>query len=259
MKPTAGDMARCKTELEEQGYCLVPGALDPPQLEELRSTLVQVAAEEIANGTDYVYDDGANQRVWVLLNKGRIFEGLVQNELALELVGHLLDPGFLLSNVNANIAGPGGKPMFLHSDQDYVRSPFPEYALVTNVMWFLDDFTDENGATRIVPMSHKLRHNPDYTQHYETVAVTGPAGAAMVFHGGLWHQTGANRTVDQRRRGILTYYCRPFMRQQENFFKSLDDAVLARATPRLRQLLGYEMWLGGVGAIGGLPRDAPRF
>lgn len=259
MKPTPVDMKRYKAELKEQGYCLVRDALDPAALNELRSTLVRVAAEEIANGTDYVYENGSNQRVWVLLNKGRCFEALVQNEIALELVGHLLDPGFLLSNVNANIAGPGGKPMFLHSDQDYVPSPFPQYALVTNVMWFLDDFTDENGATRIVPMSHTLRHNPDYAKQYDTVALTGPRGTAMVFHGGLWHQTGANRTQDQKRRGILTYYCRPFMRQQENFFKSLDDAVLARATPQLHQLLGYEMWLGGVGAIGGLPREAPRF
>ena len=252
-------MARYKSELEEQGYCLVHDALDPTELETLRDALVHLAADEIANGTDYVYEDGSNQRVWVLLNKGRCFEALVQNEIALELVGHLLGPGFLLSNVNANIAGPGGKPMFLHSDQDYVPSPFPHYALVTNVMWFLDAFTDANGATRIVPMSHKRLHNPDYTQQYDTVAVTGPAGTAMVFHGALWHQTGANRTTDQKRHGILTYYCRPFMRPQENFFKSLDDAVLARATPRLRQLLGYDMWLGGVGAIGGLPRDAQRF
>jgi ectoine hydroxylase-related dioxygenase (phytanoyl-CoA dioxygenase family) len=258
MKPTAANMARYKAELQEQGYSLVRDALDPAELKELRDTLVRVAAEEIANGTDYVYEDGSNQRVWVLLNKGRCFEELVQNEIALELVGHLLGPGFLLSNVNANIAGPGGKPMFLHSDQDYVPAPFPPYALVTNVMWFLDEFSDENGATRIVPMSHKRLHNPDYTQRYDTMAVTGPPGTAMVFHGALWHQTGPNRTQDQKRHGILTYYCRPFMRTQENFFKSLDDAVLARATPRLRQLLGYDMWLGGVGAIGGLPREAQR-
>jgi ectoine hydroxylase-related dioxygenase (phytanoyl-CoA dioxygenase family) len=259
MKPTAADMARYKSELEEQGYCLVHDALDAAALQTLRDALVHVAADEIANGTDYVYEDGSNQRVWVLLNKGRVFEELVQNEIALDLVGHLLSPGFLLSNVNANIAGPGGKPMFLHSDTDYVPPPFPPYAMVCNVMWFLDDFTDENGATRIVPMSHKLRHPPDYAKRYNTVAVTGPRGTAMVFHGGLWHQTGANRSTDQKRRGILTYYCRPFMRQQENFFKSLHDDVLERATPRLRQLLGYEMWLGGVGAIGGLPRDAQRF
>ena len=259
MKPTAAEMDRYRAALDEQGYCLVRDALEPARLTELRETLVRLAAEEIASGTDYVYEGGSNQRVWVLLNKGKCFEELVQHEVALELVGYLLGEGFLLSNVNANIAGPGGKPMFLHSDTDYVPAPFPPYALVTNVMWFLDDFTDENGATRIVPQSHKLGRPPDYSKRYETVAVTGPRGTAMVFHGALWHQTGANRTADQKRRGILTYYCRPFMRQQENFFRSLDDAVLARATPRLRQLLGYDIWLGGVGAIGGLPRDWPRF
>ena len=259
MKPTVAEMDRYRAELDEQGYCLVRDALEPGQLTELRETLVRLAAEEIANGSDYVYEDGSNQRVWVLLNKGRCFEDLVQHEVALELVGYLLGEGFLLSNVNANIAGPGGKPMFLHSDTDYVPAPFPPYALVTNVMWFLDDFTDENGATRIVPHSHKLGRPPDYSKRYETVAVEGPRGTAMVFHGGLWHQTGPNRTANQKRHGILTYYCRPFMRQQENFFKSLDDAVLARATPRLRQLLGYDIYLGGVGAIGGLPRDWPRF
>ena len=176
-----------------------------------------------------------------------------------ELVGHVLGPGFLLSNVNANIAGPGGKPMFLHSDQDYVPAPFPPYALVCNIMWMIDDFTAENGATRIVPMSHLRFRPPNYAKRYESVPVTAPRGTMLVLHGALWHQTGANTTRDEKRRGILAYYCRPFMRQQENFFESLRDEVRTRATPRLRQLLGYEMWLGGVGAIGGLPRNAPRF
>jgi ectoine hydroxylase-related dioxygenase (phytanoyl-CoA dioxygenase family) len=252
-------MNRHTTELDEQGYTLVQGALPPDEIDELRETLVRVAADEISSETDYVYENGSNQRVWVLLNKGEIFERLVQNEVVLDLIQYLLGPGFLLSNVNANIAGPGGKPMFLHSDTDYVPAPFPPYALVSNCMWFLDDFTDENGATRIVPLSHKLGHQPDYSRQYDTVPVTGPRGTVMVFHGGLWHQTGPNRTENEKRHGILCYYCRPFMRQQENFFKSLRNDVLERATPRLRQLLGYEMWLGGVGAIGGLPRNAPRF
>jgi ectoine hydroxylase-related dioxygenase (phytanoyl-CoA dioxygenase family) len=126
-------------------------------------------------------------------------------------------------------------------------------------MWFIDDFTADNGATRIVPLSHTKLRPPNYAKQYESVPVTGGRGTMMVLHGATWHQTGANVTRDQKRRGILCYYCRPFMRQQENFFKSLDPAVLERATPRLRQLLGYEMWLGGVGAIGGLPRNGPRF
>lgn len=252
------DLTQYKELLDAHGYCVVEGALADERLNELRETLDRVAKEEIENETDYVYDEGSNQRVWVLLNKGRCFEELVQDPLVLELIEHLLGNGFLLSNVNANITGPGGKPMFLHSDEDYVPAPFPPYALVANVMWFLDDFTAENGATRIVPMSHTLRHPPEYSNKYDTEPVTGKAGSAMIFHGALWHQTGANVTKDRKRRGILTYYCRPFMRQQENFFKSLDAAVLARATPQLKQLLGYEIYLGGLGAIGGLPRTATR-
>lgn len=251
-------MKRAYAELDDQGYTLVSDALTAPQIDELREALVRVAAEEIENDTDYVYENGSNQRVWALLNKGEVFERLVQNETILTLVGHLLGSVFLLSNVNANIAGPGGQPMFLHSDQDYVPSPFPEYALVTNAIVFLDDFTAENGATRIVPGSHKLRTRPDYSNLPETVPVTGPRGTVMVFHGALWHQTGANTTRADKRHAILCYYCRPFMRQQENWFRSLDPGVLERATPRLRELLGYDIYLGGLGAVGGLPRNAPR-
>src|SRR5262249_18452239 len=157
-------------------------------------------------------DDGANQRVWVLLNKGRIFEELVENELVLDLIGHLLGPGFLLSNINAHIVGPGGKPMFLHSDTDYVPAPFPRYALVANATWVLDDFTVENGATEIVPGSHQHRYPPDYsgTTRYDLVPVIGPRGTVMVFHGGLWHRNGRNRTAVEKRHGLLSYYCRPF-------------------------------------------------
>jgi ectoine hydroxylase-related dioxygenase (phytanoyl-CoA dioxygenase family) len=258
MPATPEAMGRYRSELDENGYCLVEDAATPSEIDELRETLIHVARDEISTDTDYVYENGSNQRVWALLNKGLQFERLVENQTALELVSHLLGKVFLLSNVNANIAGPGGNPMFLHSDQDYVPSPFPEYALVTNVIWFLDEFTSENGATRIVPGSHKLRTRPDYSKLPETVAVTGPRGTAMVFHGALWHQTGANTTRSEKRHAILCYYCRPFMRQQENWFLSLDPQVLARATPRLRELLGYKIYLGGLGAIGGLPRNATR-
>jgi ectoine hydroxylase-related dioxygenase (phytanoyl-CoA dioxygenase family) len=258
MAPNAEELVRYAAELDQNGYCLVREAIETSELDLLRETLVRVAAEEIENDTDYVYENGSNQRVWALLNKGEVFERLVQNETILTLVSHLLGKVFLLSNINANIAGPGGNPMFLHSDQDYVPPPFPEYALVTNAIVFLDDFTAENGATRIVPGSHKLRTRPDYSNLPETVPVTGPRGTVMVFHGALWHQTGPNTTVADKRHAILCYYCRPFLRQQENWFLSLRPEVLERATPRLRELLGYKIYLGGLGAIGGLPRSATR-
>ncbi|HMC80605.1 MAG TPA: phytanoyl-CoA dioxygenase family protein [Acidimicrobiia bacterium] len=256
------DQDRARADLATHGYCLIEGALAPDRVAAIRNRLDELCQSEIADGTDYVYEGGSNQRVWNLLNKGGVFEELAQEPLVLGLVEHLLDFGFLLSNIDANAAGPGGSPMFLHADQSFVPPPWPPYPLVANAMWMIDDFTPDNGATRIVPGSHLLGRGPDYgtgeAVTAETVPVCAPAGTAMVFEGRLWHQTGANTTADQRRFGILAYYCRPFMRQQENFFVSLRPDVLERATPRLRQLLGWEHYFS-LGMIDGMPRQGMRY
>ncbi|TMC49182.1 MAG: phytanoyl-CoA dioxygenase family protein [Chloroflexi bacterium] len=256
----SGGLQQATAELEENGYCLLRDALDRDRLGAVRQRVVEVAAAEIADGTDYVYEGGSNQRVWTLLNKGDVFVDLALEPRILEVMEQLLGSGFLLSNIDANIAGPGGKPMFLHADQSYVPAPWPwPFPLVANVMWMLDDFTPENGATRIVPGSHKLGHGPDHAAGMpESVPVCGPAGTAMIFDGRLWHQTGANVTEGERRHGILAYYCRPFMRSQENWSLSLRPEVLASAPPRLRRLLGYEIYLS-LGMIDGMPRKGPRF
>ena len=252
------DLKKATADLDEHGYCLIEGALPPDTLDAVRTRLAEQAATEIADGSDYVYEAGANQRVWTLLNKGEVFEELAQERLILKLMGHMLGPDFLLSNIDANIAGPGGKPMFLHADQSFVPPPWPSYPLVANVMWMLDEFTPENGATRIVPGSHKLGQGPDWSNLPETVPVCGPAGTAFVFEGRLWHQTGANTTQSERRHGILAYYCRPFMRQQENWFVSLKPEVLERATPVLRHMLGWDIYFS-LGMIDGMPRQGMRY
>jgi ectoine hydroxylase-related dioxygenase (phytanoyl-CoA dioxygenase family) len=252
------DLKQAEADLGEHGYCLVEAALTPDQVGELRNRLVELAEQEIRDGTDYVYENGCNQRIWTLLNKGDCFIDLALHPRVSELMVHLLGYGYLLSNIDANIAGPGGPPMFLHADQSFVPPPWPEYPLVANAMWMLDDFTPENGATRVVPGSHKRGEGPvPTTDDSMTVPVCGPAGTAMVFEGRLWHQTGANTTLDQRRHGILAYYCRPFMRTQESWFLSIDPEVLERR-PELRPLLGYELYLS-LGMIDGMPRTGPRF
>ena len=80
----------------------------------------------------------------------------------------------------------------------------------------------------------------------------------MAFDGRLWHQTGANVTGEQRRFGILSYYCRPFIRSQENWFVSLGPEVLEQATPALRRLLGWEHYFS-LGMIDGMPRQGMRY
>lgn len=257
-QPTT-DLDQAAADLEEHGYCLVAGLLPPDRVDEVRTTLVTQAEREIEDGTDYVYENGANQRVWTLLNKGDCFVDLALDPTVEKITAALLGPDFLLSNIDANIAGPGGPPMFLHADQSFVPPPWPPYPLVANAMWMLDDFTPENGATRVTPGSHRRAEVPPLTTSDEhTVPVCAPAGTVMFFDGRLWHQTGAHTTEGERRHGILAYYCCPFMRQQENWFLSVDPAVLERHGEHLRRRLGYEHYLS-LGMVDGMPRTGPRY
>ena len=95
-------------------------------------------------------------------------------------MGELLGPRFLLSSLTANIARPGGAPMYLHTDQGYVDF-WTEKPLVANVLFMLDDFTERNGATRLVPGSHLNRELRRYAAEETDSGAEGPAGSVMVF------------------------------------------------------------------------------
>lgn len=264
-EPTT-DLDRARADLGTHGYCLVADALDDDQLTRLRADLVAVARQEVEAGRAYVDGGGANQRVWQLLNRGQAFCDLAVHPVGLALVDHLVGgytaygaaddglPQFLLSSLTANIAGPGGAAMALHSDQGYIPLPWPDMPLVANIGWMLDDFTAANGATRIVPGSHRRGALPGPDVARLAVPAEGPAGTALVFDGRTWHGTGPNTTIDQRRHGVLAYYCRPWIRQQENSTTSVAAGVVDAAPPVLRRLLGFDRW-HTLGMIGGLPPD----
>jgi ectoine hydroxylase-related dioxygenase (phytanoyl-CoA dioxygenase family) len=229
-----GDLARF-------GYCVLERALSADAVAALGARVDEQAAGEVAAGCGFV-ESGINQRIWMLPNKGRVFRDLALDPLVERMMGELLGPRFLLSSLTANIARPGGAPMRLHADQGYVDF-WTEKPLVANVLFMLDDFTERNGATRLVPGSHLNRQLRPYAPE-ETVPAEGPAGSVMVFDGRLFHGTGANLTDRDERRAILAYHCRPFVRQQENFFLGLDPAIRRSERPAFLARLGFEIWAG---------------
>jgi ectoine hydroxylase-related dioxygenase (phytanoyl-CoA dioxygenase family) len=119
---------------------------------------------------------------------------------------------------------------------------------VCNSMWALTDFTDENGATRVVPGSHLLDHSPDYGEEYPTIPAEMPRGSVLVWHGSLWHGGGANRSGG-RRVGIAMNYCAGFVRQQENQQLGVPPQLVRSFEPRLRELVGYAIYNGLIGHI----------
>lgn len=159
----------------------------------------------------------------------------------------------LLSNISANITGAGGGEMVLHADQLYMPQPWSGVQGV-NVAWFLDDFTEENGATCVVPGSHLLNRAPGPDdQGADTVPLEGPAGTMAVVDGRIWHKTGFNRTTDGRRAGAFAWYTIPIYRPQENWFLSLDPSVRQFGSDELLTLLGYKTI--GLGLVNGASPD----
>ena len=250
------DLEQAKRDIVEYGLCIVEGAITPAQLKRARTAFYHAAEEDRARGQEQKFsldyeEDNSNQRVWNLLSRDPVFSDLVQNPTALELVKSIIGWPALLGNISGNMTGPGGGEMVLHADQIFVPEPWPAEPQGCNVSWCLDDFTEENGATRVVPGSHRRHTAPVASdQQTPTVPLVAPAGSIVVFESRLWHKTGNNVTKDQRRAGTFAWYTKPIYRQQENWFLSLDPRVKQFASEEMLILLGYKA--EGLGLVNGV-------
>ena len=276
----ANDVAHLKKEVDEKGFCVVENLIDNKIITEIRRRIECQARAELKQGVtakDQVQSENdKNQWVYLLINKGEIFQKLLGVPTVHEIVEHVLGPGYLLSDFAATIAHPGNKQMGLHKDQwwlpeprmpgephhrcgdidrENVRkgSPAPSSLpinppVVCNVLWMVSDFTVKNGGTRIVPCSHLSGVNPEPYGNYETVNATGSAGSAVIFEGRTWHSADLN-TSDAPRYGITTYYGAPQFRQMLNFTYATRHEVLEQINSRTEYLLGFKPW-GGYGATG---------
>ncbi|MGE0485521.1 MAG: phytanoyl-CoA dioxygenase family protein [Gammaproteobacteria bacterium] len=237
------DPAQARADLDSHGLAVLVDALDVDALARVRDRLTAAIAASEEDGVPtrgYAFDpDEHNIRVFHLFNLDPLFVELVRDPRALGFVRHLLGPKFLVSNFSANITTPGNAPMLMHADQGYVYPPWGERPLACNVGWLLDDLTETNGGTRVVPGSHRLDHGPTAGEVYDTVAVEAPAGSIMVMDGRLWHQTGANRTADRTRAALFGYYVLRWLRPQINWNAALWPETVARLDREFLHLLGY--------------------
>ena len=233
-------------QLDEHGYVVLKGALTQDQANALRTRSVELAAVERAAGSEHVYHDGKSQRVWSLVNKGRIYEEMIQLPQVLELQEHLLGEDCVLSSFTVNLIGPGAPAGNLHADYPLASfpKPLPTAAFYANTIYVLDDFTAENGATLMVPGSYKRGYGPDPEQQYDDVIkIAAHKGDIVIFHGATWHASGANES-ERERIILLGYFCRSFIKPQQDNFKLVRSEVVERATPILKRLLGYDCQSG---------------
>lgn len=235
----AGIVERVAGEVSERGYAVVDDFLGPERLAELREELAPI----FALTGNRVVREGRGwpgvQTVHIpnLFAKTRALDDLAIDALLLHIVEHILGRQFQMSVAVAMCPGPGADRQGLHQDDSHYPLPRPHMPLVANTLISLDPFTPENGATLVVPGSHRWAQQLD--PDAKTVAVTLPPGALLVWDGALWHAGGANTTADQHRRSINLNFNASWLRQQENQYLGVPREVIRRMPERLQRVLGY--------------------
>jgi ectoine hydroxylase-related dioxygenase (phytanoyl-CoA dioxygenase family) len=224
--------------LDRDGYAPLPGVLSGEQLASLRARMAELTAAEGAEAGREVHQEAGTDRLADLVNKDPMFEIAFTEPRVLACVAHVLGD-FKLSSLNSRTALPGQGLQALHAEGGPVGlGPYQ----VCNSIWLLDDFTEDNGATRVVPGSHRLTVSvrdamPDtYAPHPDEVKLVAPAGTVVVFNSHLWHGGTRNRTGSQRR-AMHSYFTRRANGQQLDQKKYLRPETFARLSPAARFIL----------------------
>jgi ectoine hydroxylase-related dioxygenase (phytanoyl-CoA dioxygenase family) len=234
--------------IARDGYTNLEDAIEPGLVEALSADLLRLERELSVRPARNDFEGTRTVRIYNLLVHGPLYEGIPVHAGVLPLVEAVLDAGCLVSSLSSISIDAGETPQPIHADDQMIPLPKPHVATVCNTMWALTDFTEENGATRIIPGSHLRDHSPVYGRHYDSIPAEMRRGSVLVWHGSLWHGGGANRT-DTRRVGIAMNYCAGWIRQQENQQLGIPRDVAQRFSPRLRELVGYGVYNGLIGHI----------
>jgi ectoine hydroxylase-related dioxygenase (phytanoyl-CoA dioxygenase family) len=188
------------------------------------------------------------RRIFNLLARDPVFARVPLHPAVLPVVEAVLDRELLLSSLTAIEMQPGQEAQPFHADDGSYGLPKPHPPFNSTAIWAMTDFTLSNGATRLVPGSHRSERNPQRGEQPPHVAAEMPAGSVLVYHGSLWHAGGANRS-GARRVAIVCNYCAGFLRQEECQLLALPREQVARFPARLQALVGYGTYRGLLGHV----------
>jgi hypothetical protein len=213
---------RWQPEIEARGYAIVPDAIEPAAIEVLRRDLAPYLRGELMGRNDF--EGTRSERVYRLLAKAPTVAQLIEHEAVLSITDALLAPSYLLS------AALLGAP------------PPPRPLQGVSTIWALDRFTAENGATEVVPGSHRWDGPAPGAEEMDAMAVAleMEPGSVAIFPGTLYHRGGANRS-DGKRLGMTIQYCQPWLRQLENLMLGVPPELAARYSQRIQELVGYSL------------------
>jgi hypothetical protein len=238
LSPDAGSEQAAKA-LARDGCVVVDGLAAPETLARVRAELAPWI-EATRAGIDE-FSGHSTRRTGGLIARSETVRELLQDPLVLGTVGQVLShaTSFQIHLTQVISIGPGESAQAIHRDQwAFDFFPFPKGTEIQcNTLWALDDFTEENGATRVIPGSH-LREDRLEFKEADTEPAEMKVGSVLLYTGAVYHGGGANRS-DRTRRGLNLTYNVSWLRQEENQYLSVPHEVASQLPEKLLRLMGY--------------------
>jgi len=234
--------------LDTYGYLNLGQLLSSEQVKQTNDRLAELLETEGDNAgaelaeSKYIRhpkEEGAD-RLANLVNKGPVFDIFYTHPRVLAGIEAVLGQHYKLSSLNYRAAKPNKGLQKLHVD--WKNTVAAGSYKVCNSIWLLDDFTAHNGATRIVPASHKLSILPDEAmanpndKHPDEIRIIAPAGSVFIFNSHVWHGGTTNQTAHDRR-SIHSYFCTSEQPQQIDQKKYITRETLDRIGEKGRRIL----------------------
>ena len=240
---------RCLEDLTRDGYTIIENVFDPGTVERVRSGVEPLFVHP---GGRNEFEGFRTRRLYSPLDETWVLDELVEHPIALGLLDEILDPNYLLSQLQVIEIAPGESAQPLHPDDGFYPWPRPRPPLGAATIIAIDDFTADNGATVVIPGSHRWDdHVPTPDEVATAVQAVMPSGSMLLFLGTTWHGGGANRS-DRPRMCVTAQYCAPYCRPQENFSLSVSRERAARSSGHLQRLLGYSIHPPFMGFVRGM-------
>ena len=199
------------------------------------------------------FEGRQTRRVGTLVGRSPSSHNIILNPTVLGLADRALAhaTSYQLHITQITAVGPGSHPQPIHRDQwAFDMFPFPQgFDSTFATMWALTDFTEANGATRVIPGSHREEDFKEFALE-DSLPAEMTAGSVLLYTGSLYHGAGPNST-DRDRVGLIVQYSLSWLRQEENQYLSCSAEVLDVLPEQLLRLMGYERGAYSLGFIDG--------
>ncbi|MFK7732894.1 MAG: phytanoyl-CoA dioxygenase family protein [Pseudomonadales bacterium] len=252
-------------ELDERGYVIFEKVLPQSKISDLKAALKPYLNNNMQGRNDF--EGLKSNRVYALLAKGEPFVELSLHPLALAFAERDLGESCILSACLAINLQPGETVQPWHTDDGHINIPRPRPSAGISAFWVLDDTTELNGATEVLPGSHSWAEgdidlnvfndtqvrdvNDDPQAHPDAVKAILPAGSLMIAKGGLLHRGGANRS-DLDRLIVTPQYAPGWARPLENMLLAVPPDIAKTLPKRAQELIGYSIHPPFMGYVDGM-------